>query len=136
VTSINKYDDGVAPSKLVRVASFALLLIGATLVFIPPGGFWSIVAMIFALVGLLRITRGHEFPNTWWFWFFSAIAFLQSSGMVFPITKFEFPTRNLPLASYYLGCIGSLASGLLGITMFLRYAWADLRAGRIRFEDD
>ena len=92
--------------------------------------------MTAASVALFRISRGLEFPNTWWFWFFSAIAFLQCSGIVFPITKFEFPTRILPLASYYLGCVGSLTSGLLGLTMFLKYAWTDLRAGRIRFEDD
>ena len=103
---------------------------------IPPSGFWAIVSMFVAMVGLFRIARGHKFPNAWSFWFFCVIAFLQSSGIVFPITHFEFPTRSLPIASYYLGCVGALGSAVFGVSMFLRYAWTDLRAGRVRFEDD
>ena len=93
--------------------------------------------MTAASVALFRISRGLEFPKHLVVLVLQCdIAFLQCSGIVFPITKFEFPTRILPLASYYLGCVGSLTSGLLGLTMFLKYAWTDLRAGRIRFEDD
>ncbi len=32
--------------------------------------------------------------------------------------------------------MGAVTSGLFGLYMFLGYAWTDIRAGRIRFEDD
>ncbi len=132
----NKYDEGLAPSGPTRLAAAVLLTIGGLLIVIPPNGFWSTLSMTAASVGFFRIARRSQFPNTWWFWLFGGISFLQSSGIVFPITKFEFPTRALPAASYYLGCLGAVTSGLFGLYMFLGYAWTDIRAGRIRFEDD
>ncbi len=109
------HENGNAASVTTRCVTLVLGLLAVFLLSTPPISFRPIIPGIVAVIGLLCVSRGFMFPNTWYCWLLYVIAFIQLSELKMPVASYGYPADFWGRLTF----VTAIPCALLSFTYFL-----------------